>query len=435
MKYKPPVNSNYCATVVKIKKIIKLENCDNIQGTIIFGNHVIISKDTPLDQKGLYFPAETQLLDSFLKFNNLYHKPELNDDSTKKGYIDKNGRIRAVKFRGHQSNGLFLPIDCLTYLGFFDEEFNEGDTFDYLNNEMICQKYVTPSKQQAQPGTKKGRKTDRESKIIEGQFHFHKDTEQLGKNIFKLNPNDYISITYKIHGTSFIVSKVLCKRKLNIFEKFLKFCGVAIIDKDYDNLYSSRKVIKNEFLETKDLLKKQNQHFYSEDIWSSVNKDLQEYLIDGLTIYGEIVGFLPTTGGYIQKKYDYGCAPRTYKFYIYRITFTNPSGHIFEFSSKQIKSWCEKHDLNYVHELFYGQVKEIYSGDENTNFHEELLNVLKEKYLEQDCYMCKNKVPAEGIVIRKDTMQFEAYKLKSFRFLEQETKLMDKGESDMENDN
>ena len=38
-------NRNYCATVVKIKNTINLNNCDNINGTKIFGNHVLINKD------------------------------------------------------------------------------------------------------------------------------------------------------------------------------------------------------------------------------------------------------------------------------------------------------------------------------------------------------------------------------------------------------
>jgi hypothetical protein len=43
------------------------------------------------------------------------------------------------------------------------------------------------------------------------------------------------------------------------------------------------------------------------------------------------------------------------------------------------------------------------------------------------------QVPAEGIVVRIDHLdQSEAFKLKNFRFLEAESKLLDKGESDIE---
>ena len=50
--------------------------------------------------------------------------------------------------------------------------------------------------------------------------------------------------------------------------------------------------------------------------------------------------------------------------------------------------------------------------------------------------MCNNKVPEEGIVVRKESLfSCDSYKLKSFRFLEFETKQLDKGESDIESEN
>jgi hypothetical protein len=50
--------------------------------------------------------------------------------------------------------------------------------------------------------------------------------------------------------------------------------------------------------------------------------------------------------------------------------------------------------------------------------------------------LLNNKVPREGIVVRKEhQFEFEPYKLKSFRFLEFETKQLDAGEADMESEN
>jgi hypothetical protein len=41
-------------------------------------------------------------------------------------------------------------------------------------------------------------------------------------------------------------------------------------------------------------------------------------------------------------------------------------------------------------------------------------------------FICKNKVPAEGIVLRIDDDEFaEAFKLKSYKFLKKEAELMD----------
>ena len=50
--------------------------------------------------------------------------------------------------------------------------------------------------------------------------------------------------------------------------------------------------------------------------------------------------------------------------------------------------------------------------------------------------MCDNPVPEEGIVVRKESLfNCESYKLKSFRFLEGESKQLDTGEVDIESEN
>ena len=50
--------------------------------------------------------------------------------------------------------------------------------------------------------------------------------------------------------------------------------------------------------------------------------------------------------------------------------------------------------------------------------------------------MCDESVPEEGVVIRKEKLiGCESYKVKSFRFLEWETKALDKGEVDVESEN
>jgi hypothetical protein len=48
--------------------------------------------------------------------------------------------------------------------------------------------------------------------------------------------------------------------------------------------------------------------------------------------------------------------------------------------------------------------------------------------------MCSNKLPEEGVVLRKESELFEAYKLKSDSFLERETKGLDSGEVNIEDD-
>src|SRR5689334_22227169 len=109
MKFQAPANTNYAATVVTIKNIIPLENCDNIVATSLFGFQAITSKDTTVGTTGIVFPAECQLSDEFCKQNNLYRHGEFNVDHGKAGYLEDNRRVRAIKFRGHRSDCLFMP--------------------------------------------------------------------------------------------------------------------------------------------------------------------------------------------------------------------------------------------------------------------------------------------------------------------------------------
>jgi hypothetical protein len=82
-----------------------------------------------------------------------------------------------------------------------------------------------------------------------------------------------------------------------------------------------------------------------------------------------------------------------------------------------------------VEEYFHGRLKDLYPDivvDEDwTNT---LIARLKQDYLEKDALdnLCK-KVPDEGIVLRPDNGIPEAYKLKSERFFEHETKMAESG--------
>ena len=72
----------------------------------------------------------------------------------------------------------------------------------------------------------------------------------------------------------------------------------------------------------------------------------------------------------------------------------------------------------------------------SSEFSKYFVGALQIAYNEKDCFMCTNKVPEEGIVIRKERLiGCESYKLKSFRFLEWETKQLDNNESNIEDEN
>ena len=293
--------------------------------------------------------------------------------------------------------------------------------FDTIGDIKICEKYVSVAQRSKGVNTPKNqKKVVREPKVVDGQFKFHVDTLQLKKEIYKIAPDDYISITKKLHGTSWVAAKLLCNRKLTWFEKILKKIGIQIRDTHYDLLWASRRVLKNGFLEVGN-----KDHFYSYDLWEDIAKSVEPAIQDSISLYGEAVGYTKS-GSYIQDKYDYGCAPGKFKTFIYRINTTTPSGQVYEFSHSQVKDYCERYGLNMVPELYYGKAKDLYPEiSVDTHWRENFLNKLMEDYLEQDCNLCYNKVPDEGIVLRRDIFDIDVYKLKSFRFFELETKQLD----------
>lgn len=419
-------NPNYLAKVVEIKELKKHSNADRLQMTSVNFQDVILGMNAQVGDRYVFFPVECEIADKLLSYTNSYRHGHLNKDVNSLGFFEDNGRVRAVKLRGERSMGYMIPLkevaDC------YDSDivdFTTGTEFDMIGDEVIVKKYQVPVKNV--PAQRLGKKP-RISRLIEGQVHLHVDTENLRNCVYEIKPDDQISITYKLHGTSFWVSNVLVKRKLNLIEKALRKIGVKISDTEYDLVYGSRKVVKNEF-ETQD-----KQDFYGYDLWAEIKNEIGDRIPKGYTIYGECVGYTKT-GAYIQDQYDYGCDQGQKKIYVYRITITNEDGYVYNLTTGEIKNFCERNNLNYVPLFFIGKASEIVENGTD-DWHRDFMAKLEDQYTDKDCFICKNKVPEEGIVVRKDFgHQFTAYKLKGFRFLEFETKELDKGVVDLESQN
>ena len=167
-------------------------------------------------------------------------------------------------------------------------------------------------------------------------------------------------------------------------------------------------------------------------MWKYADDYIKPFLIKGMTIYYEIVGYLPN-GGWIQKNYDYGCEPPTqvidpstgenvvqykqgknFKVLVYRITLTNIDGQTHEFSAHEVQTWCANRGLLCALEYYYGYACDLYSDitrDEhwNENFLQRLAND-KGFNMEQNSPECNNIVPHEGLVIKIENMKSEAFK-------------------------
>jgi hypothetical protein len=493
-----------------------LPNCDNVKGALVLGNQVIVSKDHQPGEIGLYFPLETALSAEFLGGNNLFrHAQWGNKDPLKVGFFEEHGRVKAVRFRGHKSEGFWIPLDAIGVMAIdYEGVLVPGAEFDTINNKEVCRKYVRKgTKTPGTPGVKGVKKVRVEDAIVDGQLRLHYDTAQLRRNAHQITPESIVSISDKWHGTSVVIGNLLLDmpcpnelqektlgRLMSLVEGRAKKTGwlntkiqktaLAVheflnrfveIKREYGLVVTSRNVVKYAGKPQKGA-----QHYYAPeaggaDIWTQVGKEIEDRLPKGFTVYGEIVGYTPG-GKAIQsmknKAFHYGCPDNTHALKVYRVTFTNEDGKVFELHWKHMLQFCFKYGLDPVIEEYYGsamdfvlqfhpnavtkevdgleirgpwaQIKSAKLADKawknpiepelpenhdpaEPNFAQLFLEAVEGRFLEQMCKHNRSEVPREGVVIRIDELeQARAFKSKSFMFFEWETKAMDSGESDME---
>lgn len=443
-------SQNYAATILRLPKKQAVQGLDKLVKVTVFGNDVLTGKDTPEDSLYVFFPCECALSEKYLSENSEYRHTEKNKDRSHAGFFEDSGRVKAIKFKGVISTGYIAPVSSLDGVLPSYDKLKEGDEFTEINGIEICRKY-RPARTQSVAGTKESRfnnKLKRFDRLVPNQFRFHVSTSPLAKNLHHVNPEDQIVITDKWHGTSAVFSNLLVKKEQTRFQKVIAWCVTPWIKAElthYANIYSSRSVVKNQYIN-----KTATIGYYNEDIWGIVNKELEGKIEQGISIFGEVVGYLPS-GKMIQNGYDYGCDVgmvdkaanplsatnfdlAQHKFLVYRITYTKPDGTVIEFSWQQIKDYCKRNELETVVQLYHGGAHDLVLSDpDSISFSESMLSMLERNYLEKDCTYCKNKVPAEGIVLRVDGKEtFMAFKLKAKRFLERETKEIDKGEENIE---
>lgn len=377
------------------------------------------------------------------------------------GFFNKTGRVRSIRLGGVASKGYLFTLEELAKYNPKVKDINLeeylGQDFDTVDGELFVKAYVpfVPEKRtKTSSAEKRNKKIVRFDRMIEGEFSFNYDSLLLPKNIHKIKPTDSVAITVKVHGTSFVCGKVHVKTPIKLpfiqrmCNKFIDLTGwfkkYRTIDYkiEYGNVTSSRKVIKNKYI-NKDV----TDGYYSVDVWSEYGELIYPYLSEGMTLYGEIFGYLTNSTKMIQKQYDYGCEVGTNKLMPYRITTSLPDGGKYEWNVEEVKDWTEKlikehpeiaDRIHVIDLLYHGTLADLYptlslTEHWNENVLEELRNDKKHFGMEKDEPLCENKVPREGLCIRIDDDETnENFKLKCQKFYDREKKLMDEGEVDIE---
>ena len=381
------------------------------------------------------------------------------------GYMNKYGRVRCLTLRGTASFGLLLTMNALfafdPTITMEEVEAYEGQEFDTINGELFCKVYVPPIPQENRRSNsnKAQKKVSLFDRMIEGEFFFHYDTLQFQKEIQNFKPEDEVVISVKLHGTSVCLGRLHVNQPIKlpffklVYNKIVDFLHlpkkIRITDTEvvYGPVYTSRTVIKNRYIN-----KEVSGGYYGSDIWSEYGDIIYPYLSEGMTVYGEILGYLTGSQKMIQKAYDYGCKEGENKLMLYRITTTNDDGTKREWEVEEVYNWTTElisrmranEDENYkkIHPidiLYKGTLEGLYPDlDTSIHWHEELLERMKNDKehfgMEMNEPLCtNNEVPREGICIRKcNDERLECFKLKCYSFHIAEDIRMSENDVDIE---
>lgn len=427
---------NYSATVIRVPELRKAQNSDNLYVIDKLGITAIVDGSW-LDRVGelaLLFPAEVQLAGDILYENNMYSNQERNKNQAAKGYVDKNQRVRAIKLRGNISNGLALPMSALE---FRDSNYAavEGDVFDTLDGVTVCRKYEIETK--SAPLTRSERQGAKVLKRVEDTFlPQHYDTGQWMRERDGVDDEQMLIVTQKLHGTSVRLANTVVKRDLGWRDRLAKFFGVQVREHEYAVVAGSKRVIK-------DPNNPNQAHFYGTDVWTEALEIWGDSIPKNHIVYGELVGFVPSTGAEIQKGHTYECDDDSLgdemELYVYRVAVVTENGDMVDLSWSQVKAFCDQHGLEHVPQL--AEMRKYAFDIEDFNeldFWAENAKHWSENgedlYDQEPIMLSEGGTGAdEGVAIRIErglVPEFFKYKNKSHYLYE--TAQLDTGEADME---
>lgn len=422
------------AIISKVDRLQEVPKADKIQVAYVLGEAVIVGKGVKVGDVGVFFQPELQLSEAYCHYNNLNRDAEKNIIKTQTGFFDTNRKVRAQPFMKIRSEGYFAELDSLAYLikdtgKTVGAYFKVGDSFDTVEGQEICRKYISPQTQKLLNNAPKDRKI--KVKPQAPLFAEHVKTDHFKYVVGNIPEGTVLSFHAKLHGTSGRYAHTIVEENIQGWWKKLinKLQGGDGKVRYWDYLMGTRRVVK--FQKDGEVT-----GYHGPEQWRmDILEELKPYLGKGLAVYGEIVGYTngkPIMGVHNTKTlkdkkftkkygenmtYTYGCNEGQCDFYIYRIVQSLPSGDTYEMTPSQVIKWAKdrgfKHTLRVCEDI-------IYEGD---------MEALREKVrllTERPEVMCEDFIDpshvSEGIVIRVDgekmTPKFLKSKSTAFRIME-----------------
>ena len=430
----------YCGYITRLKNVRPHSNADRLLCGECFGNNVIVNLDYKENQLGVYFPVDGRLSEDFANKNNLLRKKDENGNNVG-GYLDPEKRnIKALKLRGEQSDGLFMPIESLA--DYIDvATLNEGDTITTLNGVLICEKYI-PKTNHRSHNSASGKSNKKKKTITYPYFEEHIDTAQLAYNMNAFKVGDLVEITLKMHGTSQRTAYTLVQKEKSypyVIDKVRKLFRLKPeIIESYDYISGTRRCTLENF----------DGGYYGDNAFRKQHHDkFVGKLHKGEEVFYEVVGFTdtgtPIMPSVSNKKlndkefvkqygadtvFSYGCEPSGTKgvgiaeqkvpqsdIYVYRMTMTNPDGEVVEYSYDYMQYRCEQMGVKVV-PMFTRFILDSADLGTDTRTAGEIVKDVAEHYYDGVDPIGKTHW-REGVVVRiVNRPKFTAYKHKNWTF-------------------
>jgi tRNA-binding EMAP/Myf-like protein len=396
----------YTAYITQLINVRKHPNADRLQLADVMGNQVVIGLDHTEGEVGIFFPADGQLSKEYAEANDLIARKDPITGERVGGFLEEKRRIKAQKFRGVKSEGLWMPLSSLDYIGdpktrtlkvgteLITWKRTDGGIFE------ICQRYETEATKQAAK--------QQNSKIRSESIYFprHVETDQFMAMVDQIPIGSRLYISEKLHGTSHREGYTWMPRKLNKIQQLINRIGQILINRMLYNTFTLEHVIGTR----RTVLGTGKPDFYN-------NVDFRHdvahaFLNPGEIIYGEIVGYI-TDNTLIMPEHDvrklndkkllqrygdtirytYGLNSGEHSLYIYRVLEINRiTGERYEYTHDELVRFANERNLLVVPFLYYT----FYIGDTK-----KLVDKVNE-LVEGDSQLSSRHI-REGVVIRVET--------------------------------
>ena len=419
------MDNNHVGYVVRVKELHPHPNADRLQIMHLFETDTVVDLNVHVGDMGVYFPTELQLSERFCEVNNLVRRKDENGNEVG-GFLDPDKRnIKAIKLRGQKSDGLYLPITCLTDFCRISD-LHEGDRIGVINGEEICRKYLP---QQSGSISYKHKENNKKACKEVPYFYKHVETEQLAYNLDAFHPGDIVQITEKLDGTSGRTGNMqVAHEHRTIWDRLLHRHGKNKMV--YEYVTGTRNVV---------LVSDHQGGFYESDDWRyAMSKKFENKLPENMEVFYEIVGFQGPNGCSIMPSvsnsrindknfiktygdtttFSYGCKNENgyndeypcCQIYVYRIIIVTNNGDTIELSPAQIKYYCEQWGVNYVPEY------ETFIIPQDCTNPGEYVVKKAEQYFDGPSVLDASHIK-EGVVLRIcNRNNFKVFKHKNFNY-------------------